>query len=192
MPDLHRRSRLCSRPSDLGTRLLRTRRRTVLPASKALPRSATPRRARPPCSPKLGKVLTHPRCMNCHPAGDRPRQGDIRRLHQPPVERGDDGFGLPAHALSDLSSSERISTPAMCRAIRSGISRRARWAGKARRSGRSARRSRIPRATAAGRSKRSCIMSGPIIWSAGLGLPAPAANPLQARKARLARFSTPG
>ena len=45
---------------------------------------------------ELGKVLTHPRCMNCHPAGDRPRQGDVMRLHQPPVERGADGFGLPA------------------------------------------------------------------------------------------------
>jgi len=45
---------------------------------------------------ELGKVLTHPRCANCHPAGDRPRQGDAMRLHQPPVERGADGFGLPA------------------------------------------------------------------------------------------------
>lgn len=45
---------------------------------------------------EAAKVLTHPRCMNCHPAGDRPRQGDIRRLHQPPVARGEDGFGLPA------------------------------------------------------------------------------------------------
>ena len=45
---------------------------------------------------ELGKVLTHPRCLNCHPAGDRPRQGDVSRLHQPPVERGADGFGLPA------------------------------------------------------------------------------------------------
>ena len=45
---------------------------------------------------EAGKVLTHPRCMNCHPAGDRPRQGDLRRLHQPPVARGEDGLGLPA------------------------------------------------------------------------------------------------
>jgi hypothetical protein len=45
---------------------------------------------------ELGKVLTHPRCVNCHPAGDRPRQGDMARLHQPPVWRGPDGFGLPA------------------------------------------------------------------------------------------------
>jgi hypothetical protein len=43
---------------------------------------------------ELGKVLTHPRCMNCHPAGDRPHQGDQRRLHQPPVARGADGLGL--------------------------------------------------------------------------------------------------
>lgn len=45
---------------------------------------------------ELGKVLTSPRCLNCHPAGDRPHQGDIARLHQPPVDRGPDGFGLPA------------------------------------------------------------------------------------------------
>jgi hypothetical protein len=45
---------------------------------------------------ELGKVLTHPRCVNCHPAGDRPRQTDASRLHQPPVERGPDGLGLPA------------------------------------------------------------------------------------------------
>jgi hypothetical protein len=43
---------------------------------------------------ELGKVLTNPRCTNCHPAGDRPHQGDVSRLHQPPVFRGTDGFGL--------------------------------------------------------------------------------------------------
>ena len=45
---------------------------------------------------ELGKVLTHPRCVNCHPAGDRPRQGDDGHPHQPPVARGADGHGLPA------------------------------------------------------------------------------------------------
>jgi hypothetical protein len=45
---------------------------------------------------ELGKVLTHPRCVNCHPAGDRPRQADVSRPHQPPVWRGADGYGLPA------------------------------------------------------------------------------------------------
>jgi hypothetical protein len=45
---------------------------------------------------EAGKVLTSPRCVNCHPAGDRPLQGDAGRLHQPPVERGPDGFGTVA------------------------------------------------------------------------------------------------
>jgi len=49
---------------------------------------------------ELGKVLTHPRCVNCHPAGDSPRQGDHGRLHQPPVGRGADGQGLPAMRCS--------------------------------------------------------------------------------------------
>jgi hypothetical protein len=43
---------------------------------------------------ELGKVLTNPRCVNCHPAGDRPHQGDESRLHQPPVTRGPDGHGV--------------------------------------------------------------------------------------------------
>ena len=38
--------------------------------------------------------------MNCHPAGDRPRQGDVGRLHQPPVERGADGHGPAAMRCS--------------------------------------------------------------------------------------------
>ena len=42
---------------------------------------------------ELGKVLTNPRCVNCHPAGDRPHQTDASRLHQPPVARGPDGHG---------------------------------------------------------------------------------------------------
>jgi hypothetical protein len=49
---------------------------------------------------ELGKVLTHPRCVNCHPAGDRPRQTEERRLHQPPVERGVDGHGTEAMRCS--------------------------------------------------------------------------------------------
>lgn len=43
---------------------------------------------------ELGKVLQSPRCLNCHPSGDRPSQGDAMRPHQPPVFRGADGGGL--------------------------------------------------------------------------------------------------
>ena len=42
---------------------------------------------------EMGKVLTSPRCMNCHPATERPRQGDLRKLHEPLVVRGKDGHG---------------------------------------------------------------------------------------------------
>ena len=45
---------------------------------------------------EAGKVLTSARCVNCHPAGDRPLQTDAGRIHQPPVERGADGFGAVA------------------------------------------------------------------------------------------------
>lgn len=42
---------------------------------------------------EAGKVLTHPRCVNCHPVTDRPLQGEDGRLHQPLVVRGDGGLG---------------------------------------------------------------------------------------------------
>src|SRR5436309_11544669 len=44
---------------------------------------------------EAGKVLTHPRCVNCHPAGDRPLQSDAGRPHEPLVVRGADGHGAP-------------------------------------------------------------------------------------------------
>ncbi len=37
---------------------------------------------------EMAKVLTHPRCVNCHPADDTPRQRDDHEIHDPPVERG--------------------------------------------------------------------------------------------------------
>src|SRR6476659_2410636 len=36
---------------------------------------------------ELCKVLTHPRCMNCHPTSDRPRQGNDKHPHEPLVTR---------------------------------------------------------------------------------------------------------
>lgn len=45
---------------------------------------------------EAGKVILHPRCVNCHPAGDRPAQGDDSHPHQPLVVRGPDGLGAIA------------------------------------------------------------------------------------------------
>ncbi len=42
------------------------------------------------------KVLMSPRCMNCHPKGDAPLQGDDSRVHVMDVTRGPDGKGMYA------------------------------------------------------------------------------------------------
>ncbi len=43
---------------------------------------------------EMAKVLTHPRCVNCHPSGIRPLQGEEGRPHEPTVVRGRDGLGM--------------------------------------------------------------------------------------------------
>lgn len=43
---------------------------------------------------EAGNVIQHPRCVNCHPAGDRPLQGDDSHPHLPLVLRGAGGFGV--------------------------------------------------------------------------------------------------
>ena len=43
---------------------------------------------------EASRVLVHPRCVNCHPSGDSPAQGDDGRVHDPPVSRGDDDRGV--------------------------------------------------------------------------------------------------
>src|SRR6202142_2317618 len=40
------------------------------------------------------RVLTSPRCKNCHPAGDAPLQGDDSHVHIQYVKRGSDGRGV--------------------------------------------------------------------------------------------------
>ena len=45
---------------------------------------------------KMMAVLTHKRCVNCHPSGDRPRQGEDSHYHNFGVQRGEDNHGLPA------------------------------------------------------------------------------------------------
>ena len=42
---------------------------------------------------EAGRVLQHPRCLNCHPVGERPTQGNDSHPHSPPVVRGPDDKG---------------------------------------------------------------------------------------------------
>lgn len=43
---------------------------------------------------KVYSVLMHPRCMNCHPSGDIPLQGDDSHAHNMLPQRGIDGKGV--------------------------------------------------------------------------------------------------
>ena len=52
------------------------------------------------------QVLTHKRCVNCHPAGDRPRQGEDSHYHNFGVERGADNHGSPALRCSTCHQPE--------------------------------------------------------------------------------------
>jgi hypothetical protein len=45
---------------------------------------------------EAGRVLFHPRCLNCHPPDEHPRQGDAHVVHDPPVFRGPGDNGVPA------------------------------------------------------------------------------------------------
>jgi hypothetical protein len=42
---------------------------------------------------EAGKVIEHPRCLNCHPVGERPTQGADMHPHGPLVVRGADDKG---------------------------------------------------------------------------------------------------
>ena len=55
---------------------------------------------------KMMAVLTHKRCVNCHPSGDRPRQGEDSHLHNFGVMRGPDNHGVAALKCQSCHQSE--------------------------------------------------------------------------------------
>jgi mono/diheme cytochrome c family protein len=57
------------------------------------------------------KVLMSPRCMNCHPAGDIPLQGDDSHLHTMSPQRGADGKGV--YAMKCSNCHQPINTPGL-------------------------------------------------------------------------------
>jgi hypothetical protein len=55
------------------------------------------------------KVFMSPRCMNCHPSGDVPLQGDDNHLHAQNVKRGPDGKGI--YALKCAACHQETNVP---------------------------------------------------------------------------------
>lgn len=66
---------------------------------------------------EAGKVIQHPRCLNCHPADRTPTQGMMMKAHNPPMRAGEAGHGVPG--LPCLSCHHAKNVPAMGETIRS-------------------------------------------------------------------------
>src|SRR4029453_13250710 len=60
---------------------------------------------------KVYKVLMSPRCMNCHPSGDVPLQGDDNHLHEMLPQRGPQGKGLYAMKCTNCHQPTNLSGP---------------------------------------------------------------------------------
>jgi hypothetical protein len=57
---------------------------------------------------EAGKVITHPRCVNCHPVTERPLQTNAQRPHMPRVVRGEAGMGSPGLACTACHQRENV------------------------------------------------------------------------------------
>jgi hypothetical protein len=68
---------------------------------------------------EAGKVLQHPRCLNCHPADDHPLQTLKMIPHEPPVFRGPDNMGAPGMMCSTCHGPENVTVVAQSAGIQS-------------------------------------------------------------------------
>ncbi len=66
---------------------------------------------------QMGQVLQSPRCLNCHPAGSSPTQGEAMLAHLPAAPGGADGHGIPG--LPCAACHQAANTPVSGERIRS-------------------------------------------------------------------------
>jgi hypothetical protein len=57
---------------------------------------------------EAGRVIQHPRCVNCHPVSDRPLQGDNGRPHMPPIAATETGMGSPSMPCTSCHGRENF------------------------------------------------------------------------------------
>lgn len=60
---------------------------------------------------EAGKVINHPRCLNCHPGMRSPTQGDDLHPHSPPINAGMAGMGQPGLFCISCHQAKNVSTP---------------------------------------------------------------------------------
>ncbi|MGF7150602.1 hypothetical protein FHS96_004260 [Sphingomonas zeicaulis] len=61
---------------------------------------------------EAGKVIQHPRCLNCHPATRIPTQGDHLRPHVPPMVGGASDHGAAGLPCATCHGAENVPTNA--------------------------------------------------------------------------------
>jgi hypothetical protein len=59
----------------------------------------------------ISRVLSSPRCANCHFEGDSPAEGDNGRIHAMVVRRGQDGRGTPAMRCTNCHQDTSLAVP---------------------------------------------------------------------------------
>ena len=94
------------------------RRWSLVAALLACSHAAPPANVAPEAAPSRGDpiaafekirgVLQSPRCVNCHPAGDVPLQGDDSHPHQPPILRGAEGRGVAGLSCSACHGKQNL------------------------------------------------------------------------------------
>ena len=57
---------------------------------------------------EASKVITSPRCVNCHPSDDSPRQREGHELHDPPVVRGPKDEGVPGQMCTTCDQDANV------------------------------------------------------------------------------------
>ena len=62
---------------------------------------------------QIYSVMSHPRCINCHTAGNYPQQGDDRHRHLFNVVRGPEGKGVPALQCATCHQSSNADSTGM-------------------------------------------------------------------------------
>ncbi|MBP1860116.1 Isoquinoline 1-oxidoreductase subunit [Rhizobium herbae] len=68
---------------------------------------------------EAGKVIQHPRCVNCHPATERPLQTMAMHPHQPPVSRGEGGMGMPGMTCNTCHGAANVSVVGQAETLKS-------------------------------------------------------------------------